>query len=181
MEDCEKHSLYIYPKQTRKIENIRKDYTYFVESDLLIAKITPCFENGKMSIAKSLKNGIGFGSNKFFVLRTKEEVLIEWIYYCLRNSNFLEEGKSAMAGTDGRRALRKDFIENYLIPVPPLEIQEKLAKDLKEEQEIINWQKQSINLLEKKKKDIWKNFGKVKRSNANFCSFLFPLQSEIQW
>jgi hypothetical protein len=77
MEDCEEYSLWVYPKQTRQIENIRKDYAYFVENDLLIAKITPCFENGKMSIVKDLKNGIGFGSNKFFVLRAKEEVLIE--------------------------------------------------------------------------------------------------------
>jgi len=77
MEDCEEHSLYVYPKQTRKIENIRKDYAYFVEGDLLIAKITPCFENGKMSIAKNLMNGVGFGSTEFIVLRAKPRVLIE--------------------------------------------------------------------------------------------------------
>ena len=63
-----------------------------------------------------------------------------------------------MAGTDGRRALRKDFIENFLIPVPPLEVQEKLVKDLKEEQEIINWQKQSINLLKKKEQKFLNSF-----------------------
>nr|WP_245939628.1 restriction endonuclease subunit S [endosymbiont GvMRE of Glomus versiforme] len=161
MEDCKEYSLYVYPKQTRKIENIRKDYAYFVEDDLLIAKITPCFENGKMSVTKYLKSGVGFGSNKFFVLRAKEEVLIEWVYYYLRSSNFLEEGKTAMTGTDGRRALRKDFIENFLIPVPPLEVQEKFVRELKEEQEIINWQKQSINLLKDKEKrflaSLWEN------------------------
>ena len=55
-----------------------------------------------------------------------------------------------MTGTTGRQRVRQEFVEDYLIPVPPLEVQEKLVKDLKEEQEIINWQKQSINLLKKK-------------------------------
>jgi restriction endonuclease S subunit len=68
----------------------------------------------------------------------------------LRNSNFLEEGKSAMTGTDGRRALRQEFIENYSIPLPPLEVQEKFVKELKEEQQIIDFQKQSIGLLKEK-------------------------------
>jgi len=158
MEDCEEYSLWVYPQQVKKIEEVRQGYTYFVENDLLIAKITPCFENGKMSIAKNLKNEVAFGSNKFFVLRAnKEKVLIEWVYYCLRNSNFLEEGKSAMAGTDGRRALRRDFIENYLIPLPPLEVQKELVRDLKEEQEIIDYQKKTINLLEKKREIYLKN------------------------
>jgi type I restriction enzyme, S subunit len=77
MEDCEEYSLWVYPQQVRKIEEAQKGYTYFAENDLLLAKITPCFENGKMSIAKNLKNGIGFGSTEFIVLRAKPGILIE--------------------------------------------------------------------------------------------------------
>ena len=77
MEDCEECSLYVFPQRIRKIEEVYRGYTYFQENDLLIAKITPCFENGKMSIAKNLVNGIGFGSTEFIVLRAKEGVLIE--------------------------------------------------------------------------------------------------------
>ena len=160
MEDFEGYSSWVYPTKIKKIEEVRKSYTYFAENDLLIAKIEPCFKNGKMSIAKNLKNGIGFGSTEFIVLRAKEEVMIEWVYYCLRNYDFLEEGKNHMTGT-ARQRLGQEFVENYLIPLPPLEVQKKLVKDLKEEQEIINCQKQSIILLEKKKerylKNLWQN------------------------
>ena len=152
MEDCEEYSLYVEPVKTKIIEEVRKGYTYFAENDLLIAKITPCFENGKMSIAKDLKNGIGFGSTEFIVLRAKERVLIEWVYYCLRNSDFLEDGKSTMKGTTGRQRIRQEFVENYLIPLPPLEIQKEFVKELEEKKEIINYQKQSIKLLRGKEK-----------------------------
>jgi len=77
MEDCKEYSLYVEPIKTKKIEKVYQSYTYFVENDLLIAKITPCFENGKMSIAKNLKNSIGFGSTEFYVLRAKRGVMIE--------------------------------------------------------------------------------------------------------
>ncbi|CAG8449797.1 9080_t:CDS:2 [Ambispora gerdemannii] len=63
MEDIEEYSLYVYPQQTKKIEEVYRGYTYFQENDLLIAKITPCFENGKMSIVKNLVNGIEEGKS----------------------------------------------------------------------------------------------------------------------
>ena len=63
-----------------------------------------------------------------------------------------------MTGTTGRQRLKQEFVENYLIPVPPLEVQEKLVKELEEEQEIINSQKQSISLLTKKKERYLEKF-----------------------
>jgi type I restriction enzyme S subunit len=69
--------LYVKPTNSKKIEEVYQSYTYFVENDLLLPKIRPSFENGKMSIAKELINGIGFGSTEFIVLRAKKEVKIE--------------------------------------------------------------------------------------------------------
>ncbi|CAJ0912287.1 9079_t:CDS:2 [Entrophospora sp. SA101] len=129
MEDCEEYSLWVYPQETKKIEEVYQGYTYFAENDLLIAKITPCFENGKMSIAKNLVNSIGFG-----------------------------EGKKHMTGTTGRQRLKLEFIENFLIPVPPLEVQKKLVKELEEEQEVIDYQKRSISLLKKKEQKFLNSF-----------------------
>ena len=78
MEDLREHSLYTIPSKSKKIQEIYKEsYTCFQENDLLLAKLGVCFENGKMSIAKNLINGIGFGSTEFIVLRSKEGVLIE--------------------------------------------------------------------------------------------------------
>ncbi|CAG8787086.1 20048_t:CDS:2, partial [Racocetra persica] len=99
MEDCEEYSLYVHPQKIKRIKEIYQGYTYFREDDLLIAKITPCFENGKMNIVKNLINGVGFGKNY-------------------------------MTGTTGRQRLRQEFIENYSILLPPLEIQEKSKKDI---------------------------------------------------
>ncbi|KLL01721.1 MAG: N-6 DNA methylase [Mycoplasmataceae bacterium RC_NB112A] len=159
MEDCEEYSLWVYPQQIKKIEEVRKSYTYFAENDLLVAKITPCFENGKMSIAKSLANEIGFSSTEFIILRAKEEVMIEWVYYCLKSSDFLEEGKKHMAGTTGRQRLRQEFVENYSISLSSLEIQKNFVKELGKVQQIIGYQKQSIILLKEKKQkflnDLW--------------------------
>lgn len=59
-----------------------------------------------------------------------------------------------MTGTTGRQRLKQEFVENYLIPLPPLEIQERFTRELKEEQEIIGYQKQSIKLLKEKEKKI---------------------------
>ena len=63
-------------------------YTYFADEDVLMAKITPCFENGKLGIAKKLKNGIGFGSSEYIVFRKKTEVISEYLYYFLSQPIF---------------------------------------------------------------------------------------------
>ena len=71
MADIREHSMGFCAKQTKPIADVFSGYTYFGENDVLIAKVTPCFENGKSGIAHGLKNGIGFGSSELFVLRPK--------------------------------------------------------------------------------------------------------------
>ena len=51
---------------------VKGKYTYFANEDIIMAKVTPCFENGNIAIAKNLKNNVGFGSSELFVFRTKE-------------------------------------------------------------------------------------------------------------
>src|SRR5687768_8712810 len=68
MADLNENKLSFNPKQIQKIENVFQGYTYFKDGDVLLAKVTPCFENGKAGVAKSLVNGIGFGSSEFIVL-----------------------------------------------------------------------------------------------------------------
>jgi type I restriction enzyme S subunit len=126
---------------------------------LLIAKITPYFENGKMSIAKNLVNGIGFGSTEFIVLRAKEGTMIEWVYYCLRNSSFLGEGKSAMTGSVGQQRINAEFVGIYPILIPPLAIQKELVEELKWDEKDKENQKAFVRRQEKKKerylKSLW--------------------------
>ncbi len=70
-------------KAERRLGQVAGSYTYFADGDVLLAKITPCFENGKLGIARGLTNGIGFGSSEYIVFRPNEELSNEYLYYFL--------------------------------------------------------------------------------------------------
>ncbi len=150
MFDVSEQNYYFEPKQTRRISEVYKGYTYFAENDVLLAKITPCFENGKSAIARKLKNGIGFGSTEFIVLRANSKTIPEWIYNFITNTSFIEEGKNHMTGSAGQRRLNIDFLRKYKIPLPLIETQKRLVADLEKEQEIVNANKQLIEIYEQK-------------------------------
>ena len=116
--------------QSKKIEEVAKGFTYFGEGDILIAKITPCMENGKRWLARFLTNGIGFGSTEFHVLRPRLGVLPKWIYYFVSRSSFRKAAKESMTGTAGQKRVPKLYLENLLLPLPPLEIQERIVSIL---------------------------------------------------
>ena len=115
---------YSIPEEVRNLEKVFKSYTYFRENDVLLAKITPCFENGKLGIARQLKNGIGFGSSEFVVLRTKSSISNEWLYYFLLRDEFRKSGKKVMTGAVGHKRVPKQFIEQSVINFPKLKDQE---------------------------------------------------------
>ena len=101
----------------RKYGNVKKGYMVFQENDVLFAKITPCMENGKGAIARSLKNGIGCGSSEFYVLRpNKESVLSEWIYYLTSWGWFRKEAEKHMTGSAGQRRVSRvcRFVKHML-------------------------------------------------------------------
>lgn len=132
--------------ETREIGKVYSNYTYFANGDVLLAKITPCFENGKLGIAKDLINGIGFGSSEYFVLRPREEICNGWIYYYLSRQKFRIEGSRHMTGAVGHKRVSKQFIENYKIPVPPKKEQQRIINMLDRTFDNINFNKNKIVL-----------------------------------
>jgi type I restriction enzyme S subunit len=118
----------IKKQEIKKLAEVRRGYTYFKENDVLFAKITPCMENGKAAIAKNLKNGLGFGSTEFHVIRPNENILPEFIFYYIRQPFFRGEAASKMSGTAGQLRVPKRFLEDYEIPLPPIEEQKKIVK-----------------------------------------------------
>lgn len=136
--------------ETRQVSDVEKGYTYFEENDVLFAKITPCFENGKCGIATNLKNGVGFGSTEFIVLRCNENLLPEYLYTHINSDIFRYIGKNFMSGTAGQQRVSLDFVKNYQIPLPPLHIQEEIVKQLEIERKMIEQQKDVIKLFEAK-------------------------------
>ena len=113
----------------RPVAEVIKGYTFFRENDVLFAKITPCMENGKVAIAKNLKNGFGFGSTEFHVLRANEgEITPHWIFYFLRQDNVRKEAERRMTGSAGQQRVPTSFLEEELeIPLPSLPEQKRIA------------------------------------------------------
>jgi type I restriction enzyme, S subunit len=107
-------------------------YTYFADGDVLLAKITPCFENGKLGIARNLTNGIGFGSSEYIVFRPNNGLSSEYLYYFLSQSEFRAEGKRSMTGAVGHKRVSKEFIERCRIPLAPLAEQQRIVAILDE-------------------------------------------------
>jgi len=102
----------------RQLKDVFSSYTYFADDDVLLAKITPCFENGKIGIARNLTNGVGFGSSEYIVFRSKGEIIPDYLYYFLTRNQFREEGKKLMTGAVGHKRISKDFIYSYYLPFP---------------------------------------------------------------
>lgn len=114
--------------ETRTFIEVQKgSYTPFIDEDIIFAKVTPCMENGKIAVVKNLKNGIGFGSSEFHVVRCSESVLNKFIFYFLVRDKFRNEAASEMTGAVGLRRVPKQFIENYSINLPPLPEQQKIV------------------------------------------------------
>ena len=106
---------------------VKQGFTHFAEGDIGVAKITPCFENGKLGIAEGLSNGVGFGSSEYIVFRPDKTLSKEWLYYYLSRETFRVEGAARMSGAVGHKRVSKEFIESYPIPVPPLPEQHRIA------------------------------------------------------
>lgn len=151
MTDLSINSSHFWPKETRKISEVGASYTYFADNDVLLARVTPCFENGKAGVAKQLKNGIGFGSSEYYVLRSDQlKILPDYLYLNISSNRTKSMGKSMMTGTGGLQRIPKMFIENLEMPLPPLEIQNQIVKEFSIEQEIIESNKKLITIYEEK-------------------------------
>ena len=114
-------------EKTRALADVSGSYTYFAENDVLLAKITPCFENGKLGIATGLTNGIGFGSSEFIVFRPNEHLSSEYLYYFLNQQSFRDAGQAVMTGAVGHKRVPKDFIQATQIPLPPIPEQQRIV------------------------------------------------------
>lgn len=102
--------------------------TKFRNGDTLMARITPCLQNGKIGFVQFLdeENPIGFGSTEFIVMRSKE-LTPEYVYCLARSDSFRGNAINSMAGADGRQRVKNDCFKSYFIAVPPSEILEKFS------------------------------------------------------
>lgn len=146
--------------QERYIEDVYSGYTYFAEQDILVAKITPCFENNKGALATGLKNGIGFGTTEFHVLRPTANVSPKWLFYLTMTHSFREVGGANMLGAGGQKRVPEDYIKNYRTAIPPFNEQQQIAN-------FLDWKTAQIDALIAKKKEL---IGKLQESRLAVIS-----------
>lgn len=146
----------------RKYGDVKNGFTYFKDGDILVAKITPCFENGKGALAKDLKNGIGFGSTEFHVIRSGEKVFPTYLFYQTRLYRFRGHGEQNMTGSAGQKRVPTDFVETYKIPLPPISEQRRIAIILSTWDEAITKTQQLIAQLQQRNKGLMQQLLKPK-------------------
>ncbi|TAK22562.1 MAG: restriction endonuclease subunit M/S [Chloroflexota bacterium] len=138
MADLDQNRMSFKPRAENRISEISASYTFFMNNDVLLAKVTPCFENGKAGIARDLTNGLGFGSSEFYVLRSSESVLSEWLYFCVTHPTFRGSAIAQMTGTGGLQRVPRRFVEDFEIPLPPLEVQQEIVAEIEGYQKVID-------------------------------------------
>ena len=120
-----------YTYEVKKWKNIKKGYTHFCNEDIGIAKITPCFENRKSVIFNNLKNGVGAGTTELYILRSNKTLSFnKYIFYFVKTQEFINNGIKGFTGAVGQQRISRYFIENTLIPLPPLKEQPRIVQKI---------------------------------------------------
>lgn len=114
------------------VSTLQGKYTPFEDNDLLVAKVTPCFENGNIAIAKGLTNGVGFGSSEIFVLRANKYNNIRFLFYMSLSSKFQDKACATMCGVGGLKRISPLFMKTYIMAIPPSTEQRAIATYLDE-------------------------------------------------
>jgi len=146
MEDVSNGAI-VTNMRVRKYYEVKKGFTRFQNNDVLVAKITPCFENGKGGHVKNLINGAGFGSTEFHVFRAKDNSDSAYFHQFANYPAFRLKAEASMCGTGGQRRVQTDFYRTYKAAFPPLPEQKKIAAILSSVDDVIEKTQAQIDKL----------------------------------
>lgn len=110
------------------IKAVSSGFTVFSHKDVIVAKITPCFENGKSAYLDNLPTMFGYGSTEFYVLRASKVLLGGFLYLVVKSPLFLKAGEGFMIGSAGQKRVPSSFVHNFPIALPMLDEQEKIIE-----------------------------------------------------
>lgn len=125
-----------YIPNSEAIGKLSASLTKYEEGDIVIAKVTPCFENGNIAIMNNLKSGKGLGSSELFVFRVPEAIR-KFLFYWMQNKLFIEQCVATMTGTGGLKRVSSYYISNSEILLPPSEMIDDICNYLDEKCELI--------------------------------------------
>lgn len=144
--------------EIKDVTDVYNGYTYFENEDILIAKVTPCFENKNMVVAHDLNNGIGFGSSEIYVLRCNDIINNDFLFYRLQEDNFMSIAEGAMTGAGGLKRVPSEVLNNFKFGLPSKKEQSIIVDFLKHEtakiDKLIEKQQQLIELLKEKRQAV---------------------------
>ncbi|WP_423925775.1 restriction endonuclease subunit S [Candidatus Palauibacter sp.] len=120
-------TLSIKAQAERPFSEVARGYTPFKRGDVLVAKITPSFENGKMALADNLAHELGFGTTEFHVFRPSERITGPYLFNLLRAPYVRKAGAMKMQGAAGQRRVPAYFFGALQVPLPPLDEQKRIA------------------------------------------------------
>lgn len=125
----------------------KKGYTSLKKQDIIVAKITPCFENKKIAIAH-IPNKYGFGSTEFHVIRCSEKLNNRFAFYFLRQDRINKLGQEYMTGSAGQKRIPQTFLKDLLIPLPPLSEQKRIAAILDKAYDVCQLRRHALKKLD---------------------------------
>lgn len=134
-------------EQTRVIADVSSGYTEFQDGDVVVAKITPCFENGKAGLAHGLLNGAAYGTTELHVLRAGPTLDRGFLFYVAISDRFRKLGESEMYGAGGQKRVPPEFNKDFPMPVPPAAEQQQIAA-------FLDWKTCQIDALIARKKEL---------------------------
>jgi type I restriction enzyme S subunit len=148
------------------VSDLKAGYSYMRTGDVLVAKITPCFENNKIALAK-LDRLHGFGSTEFHVIRADPSALDNrYLVHFLRRDETRRAGEQRMTGSAGQRRVPRQFLEDLTIPLPPLDEQRRIAAILDQADDLRRKRREALERLEKLAGAIFlQMFGDPRRNN----------------
>ena len=119
--------------ETRRWGEIKKGYTHFAEGDVVVAKITPCFQNRKSCVMTGLEGGIGAGTTELHVIRIiANKVVPEYLLLFYKSPDFLQMGIATMTGTAGQQRVPREYFAYTPLPLPPLAEQHRIVAKVDE-------------------------------------------------
>ncbi|MDZ7936981.1 MAG: hypothetical protein U5M53_01330 [Rhodoferax sp.] len=165
----------------KPISEVETGYTYFRNGDVAVAKITPCYENGKGALMQGLLHGVGFGTTELIVARpTADQVIGTYLHYLFISPDFRGLGESHMYGAGGQKRVPDDFVRNFATAFPPVVEQTQIAAFLDREtakiDALVAEQRRLMELLKEKRQAV---ISHAVTRGLNLDAHLKP--SDIEW
>lgn len=144
--------------RTIRVADAAAGYTFLADGDVVLAKVTPCFENGKGARISGLENGVGFATTEVYILRPTPVVDSRFLDFLLRSVSFRQYGTARLTGAGGLKRLSATDLRNFEVMLPPLLQQRAIADFLYREaariDTLICEQNQLVELLQERRQAV---------------------------